>query len=160
VPLVVRQLQVGDHRPVPVGPLGLPQVHTYTTAHIRARRRVTRPNSCAYTSSRSGTTCNPLTSTNALSRAALCLRLRKSGLTDRRSHSHLGWRNLVSTGQARGLLEGRRRAVRPHLCGTPRRGSAGPRAARGPAGRNGCPAPSLRGWLRWAVCQDSDPVTA
>ena len=30
MPLVVRQLQVGHHRAVPVGAPGLPQVHTYT----------------------------------------------------------------------------------------------------------------------------------
>jgi hypothetical protein len=51
MPLVVRQLQVGHRRTVPVPPPRLPQIHTYSQALNPPQRRPTRHKSCAYTKS-------------------------------------------------------------------------------------------------------------
>src|ERR1019366_10402547 len=74
VPLVVGELQVGHHRPVPVRPPRLPQVHAYTKSRLRAPCRATRHKSCAYTISPIPDPLKPLTRPNPLRKPRICLR--------------------------------------------------------------------------------------
>ena len=55
MPLVVRQLQVPHHRPVPVRAPRLPQVHAHQSSRKSCCCRATRPKSCAYRLSRPAT---------------------------------------------------------------------------------------------------------
>src|ERR1035437_269130 len=74
VPLVVCELQVGHHRPVPVRPPRFSQVHAYTKSRLRAPCRATRHKSCAYTISPIPDPLKPLTRPNTLRKARICLR--------------------------------------------------------------------------------------
>src|SRR5665811_1725275 len=74
MPFVVRQLQVGHHRPVPVRPPRFPQVHAYTKSRDRAPCRATRHKSCAYTISPITDHSKPLTRQNVLAKPQICLR--------------------------------------------------------------------------------------
>src|ERR1035437_4260313 len=74
VPLVVGELQVGHHRPVPVRPPRLPQIHAYTKSRLRAPCRATRHKSCAYTISPITDPRKPLTRPDTLRKSRICLR--------------------------------------------------------------------------------------
>jgi len=72
VPLVVRQLKVGNHRPVPVRPPRLPQIHAHHSTGQSPLCRATRHKSCAYTKSRTGKPTMPLTCDDAGDQARMC----------------------------------------------------------------------------------------
>src|SRR5665647_1480697 len=74
MPLVVRELQVGHHRPVPVRPPRFSQVHAYTKSRECAPCRATRRESCAYTISLIPHPLKPLTRPNTLRKPRICLR--------------------------------------------------------------------------------------
>jgi len=79
MPLVVRQLQVAGHRPVPVGPPHLPQVHIYKSSQTTSVCRATHQHACAYTISSLQTTRKPATRANTNDQASCACDLRKSG---------------------------------------------------------------------------------
>src|SRR5512144_2893422 len=71
-PAVARQLDVADHRPVLVPPLGGPQVHAHKPTDSAAWDQSRLDDSCAHAFPESQSTRNTLTSTNAAQAVVMC----------------------------------------------------------------------------------------
>ena len=80
VPLVVRQLQVGDLRPVPIRPPGPAQVPAQHSSAEQLPCRATRHKPCAFEELRPGATTMPLTCGDAVNQGLMCPTSANSGL--------------------------------------------------------------------------------